>query len=242
MRLAAAHEAGGSDGAAPVTLDPCIGLGPGSRLHVQGAPHLSASTEGGELARAVSSLLRDALGSGFDMRRSEQVLNSTLGRMAWTSGWDLASAALPNPISLAGATADRDGAGEGGGRENGWLHSPDAFLVPLLTADGDGSEQGRLQWSQAMRSQVLVPPFLGLDPSPPTKSQSPHRSVPGRPATRRGTRKMTAARTADALRSRAPVYTCLPQSARTGGPGNLAGSTRNIVSTCEQGPRRTCVP
>ena len=106
------HEGGVSDGAAPVTLDPCIGLGPGSRLHVQGSPHLSASMEGGELERAVSALLRDALGSGFGVRRSEQVLNSTMGRMAWTSGWDLASAALPNPISLAGATADRDGAGE----------------------------------------------------------------------------------------------------------------------------------
>ena len=84
----------------------------------------------------------------------------------------MASAALPNPISLAGATADRDGAGEGGARENGWLHSPDETLVPLLTADGDDGEQGRLQWSQAMRSRVRVPPLPGLAPSPPTTSHS----------------------------------------------------------------------
>ena len=79
-----------SDRAAPVSLDPCIGAGAGSRLHFRGTSELEPrGGRRGELERIAYEMVATAVG------RSEQadggrvpldVLQGEASRIVWTSG------------------------------------------------------------------------------------------------------------------------------------------------------------
>ena len=138
------------DRAPPVALDPCIGAGAGSRLHFHGTSELDARG-GGDLERAAYDLVIKAIGRGEHAHAASagggvplEIAEATASRIAWTSGWDKAAAALPKPVLLDAAKQHSAGT-EGEGGHNGWLFSRDAHVVRGMAVNNRG---GRLQWSK----------------------------------------------------------------------------------------------
>jgi hypothetical protein len=136
------------DRAAPVSLDPCIGAGTGSRLHFRGTSALE-SRGAGDLERAAYDLVSESIGWDEHVHAADamgpplEVLQATASRVVWTSGWDKAAAALPKPVLLNAAKHSRSEAG--GDRHNGWLFSRDAHVVRGMAVN---NRSGRLQWSK----------------------------------------------------------------------------------------------
>ena len=152
----------------PIALDPCAGLGVGTRLHFLGTRSIdSPGNQGGDLERAAYDLVDRAIGDGGDEVKTPGersgvplgVLEAENSRIAWTSEWDTAGVAFPKPLMLAIDTARSSAEGVGGGAtSNGWLYVRDARMVRQMGVNNRG---GVLQWSRQasywLRENYLSP-------------------------------------------------------------------------------------
>lgn len=137
----------------PVGLDPCVGLGVGTRLHFVGTPRIdSQGNQGGNLERAAYELVDRAIGEGEELNIPNErsgmplhILETRSSRIAWTSEWDAAVAAFPKPILLDAARSSDTGGEDVEVSRNGWLYSRDAHMVGQMPVNNRG---GRLQWSR----------------------------------------------------------------------------------------------
>lgn len=121
------------DRAAPVSLDPCIGLGTGSRFHFQGNAELELrGAQRGALERAAYALVDKAFGVNgqeyaANFEAPIETLQSRASRIVWTSEWDASAAAFPSPILLSSSKSGRNEHAhstlDDSQLDNGWLYT-----------------------------------------------------------------------------------------------------------------------
>jgi hypothetical protein len=121
------------DRAAPVSLDPCIGLGTGSRFHFQGNAELELrGAQRGALERAAYALVDKAFGVNgqeyaANFEAPIETLQSRASRIVWTSEWDASAAAFPSPILLSSSKSGRNERAhstlDDSQLDNGWLYT-----------------------------------------------------------------------------------------------------------------------